>query len=324
MNKTLVNNPSIEMVPAVKKQSKNRKLVAKLRSQATLQIITLLGMIWLFIFCYIPMHGIYIAFSDYNVAKPILSAPWAGLKYFKQFLTDPNIVDSLRNTLAISALNIIIGFPIPIIFAILLNELQNLKFKKMVQTISYLPHFVSWVILGGFLISWTSETGLINEVLLKFNLIKEPIYFLAEPEYFWGTAVASGIWKEMGWSAIIYIAAITSINPELYEAAIIDGASRSQRVRHVTLPSIAGTIAILFTFRIAGLLNSNFDQIFILKNTLNAPTSTVLDIYVYRMGIQLGRFSYATAVGLLKSVIALGLLLLANKVSDKLTGSSFI
>jgi putative aldouronate transport system permease protein len=300
------------------------KFMKKLRGQAALQMITLLGMIWLFIFCYIPMGGIYIAFSDYNIAKPIFDAPWAGLKYFGQFLKDPNIYKALRNTLAISFLHIVVGFPVPIIFAVLLNELRNLKFKKVVQTISYLPHFVSWVILGGFLISWTSETGLINEVLLRLHLIQEPVYLLAEPKYFWGTAVLSSIWKEMGWSAIIYIAAITGISPELYEAAVIDGASRFQRICHITLPCILGTIAILFTFTIAGLLNSNFDQIFVLKNTLNADTSTVLDIYVYRMGIQLGRFSYATAVGLLKSIISLGLLLLSNKVSDKLTGSSFI
>lgn len=306
------------------KFSKRKKFFHKLYSQRTLQIIALMGIIWTIVFCYVPMRGIYIAFSDYNVAKPIFSAPWAGLKYFGQFLTDPNVFNALKNTLGISALHIIIGFPMPIIFAILLNEIKNLKFKRIVQTISYLPHFVSWVILGGFLITWTSETGLINELLLKSHIIKEPLYLLADAKYFWGTAVFSSIWKEMGWGAIIYIAAISGINPELYEAAVIDGSSRFQRVIHITLPCIVGTIAILFTFTIAGLLNSNFDQIFVLKNTLNAPTSTVLDIYVYRMGIQLGRFSYATAVGLLKSIVALGLLILSNKVSDKLTGSSFL
>jgi putative aldouronate transport system permease protein len=183
---------------------------------------------------------------------------------------------------------------------------------------------VSWAILGGFLINWSSETGLINDLLMKAGLINQPIYLLGDPKYFWGLAVGSGIWKEMGWSAIIYIAAIAGINPELYEVATIDGANRFQRIIHITLPCIKGTIAILFTFTVAGLLNSNFEQIFVLKNTLNASASTVLDIYVYQVGMRLARYSYATAVGLLKSVVALILLIVSNRVSDKLTGASFI
>jgi len=304
--------------------TQTRRFLMKLRRQVTVQVMALLGLAWMVIFCYIPMAGIYVAFSDYNVAKPMFSAPWAGLKYFGQFLTDPKIYEALTNTLGISFLNIVIGFPVPILFAILLNELNNLRFKKLVQTVSYLPHFVSWVILGGFLINWTSETGLINEILKKFGLIQKPLYLLGDPRYFWGMAVGSNIWKEMGWGAIIYIAAIAGIDPELYEVATIDGANRFQRILHITLPSIKGTIAILFTFTIAGLLNSNFEQIFVLKNTLNAAKSTVVDIYVYQVGMRLGRFPYATAVGLLKSVIALILLLVSNKVSDKLTGASYI
>lgn len=289
-----------------------------------MHFIALLFVAWSIIFCYIPMSGIYMAFSDYNITKSIYVSPFAGLKYFHQFLSDPNVWDALKNTLGISALNIVFGFPIPIIFALLLNELVNVRFKRIIQTISYLPHFVSWVILGGFLINWTNETGLINEILMNLHLIKEPLFLLGDPKYFWGTAVISGIWKEMGWGAIIYIAAIAGINPELYEAATVDGAGRFRKIINITLPCIMGTLSILFIFTISGLLNSNFDQIFVLKNTLNASSSTVLDIYVYRIGIQLGRFSYATAVGFLKSIVALILLLITNKVADKMTGSSFI
>ena len=303
---------------------KGSNFFRRLYKQKTMHIIALMFVAWSIIFAYIPMSGIYMAFSDYKVIKPIFEAPFAGFKYFDQFLRDPNVWAALRNTLGISSLNIVFGFPIPIIFALLLNELTNVNFKRVIQTVSYLPHFVSWVILGGFLINWTSDTGLFNDILMRLNLITEPIFLLGDPKYFWGTAVISSIWKGMGWSAIIYIAAIAGINPELYEAATIDGAGRFRKIFNITIPSIMGTISILFIFTVSGLLNSNFDQIFVLKNTLNASTSTVLDIYVYRMGIQLGRFSYATAVGFLKSVVALILLLITNKVSDKLTGSSFI
>lgn len=303
---------------------KKNKLFRDLYRQKTLHFFALLFIIWSTIFCYIPMRGLYIAFSDYKISKPIFDAPWVGLKYFNQFLTDPNVINALKNTLGISMLNIVIGFPIPIIFALLLNEVMNSKFKKFIQTVSYLPHFVSWVILGGFLINWTAQTGLINNILMQLRIIKEPLYLLGDPKYFWGTAVVSGIWKELGWNSIIYIAAITSISPELFEAASVDGAGRFRKIINITLPSIMGTISILFIFTMANLLNTNFDQIFVLKNTLNAEASTVLDIYVYRVGMQLGRFSYATAVGLLKSVVALGLLLFTNKVTHKLTGSSFI
>ena len=248
--------------------------------QRSMHFIALLFVAWSIIFCYIPMSGIYMAFSDYNITKSIYVSPFAGLKYFHQFLSDPNVWDALKNTLGISALHIVFGFPIPIIFALLLNELVNVRFKRIIQTISYLPHFVSWVILGGFLINWTNETGLINEILMNLHLIKEPLFLLGDPKYFWGTAVISGIWKEMGWGAIIYIAAIAGINPELYEAATVDGAGRFRKIFNITLPCIMGTLSILFIFTISGLLNSNFDQIFVLKNTLNASSSTVLDIYV--------------------------------------------
>jgi putative aldouronate transport system permease protein len=228
----------------------------------------------------------------------------------------------MRNTLGINGLRLAIGFPLPIVFAILLSELAWPGIKRAVQTISYLPHFISWVILGGLLVTWLSDVGIVNAILLKLHVIREPIFYLAEPRYFWWIAVVSDIWKEMGWSAIIYLAAITGIDPQLYEAATIDGATRWQKTRFVTVPSIRGAIAIMFVLTVSYLLNSNFDQIFVLKNQLNVPASDVIDIYVYRMGLQAGRFSYSTAIGLFKSVIALGLLVLSNRVARRLTGAS--
>jgi putative aldouronate transport system permease protein len=226
------------------------------------------------------------------------------------------------NTLGISVLRLLIGFPLPIIFALLLNELRNLRFKKIIQTVSYLPHFLSWVVLGGIMITWLSKAGVINDVLLVTGILKEPISFLGRPSYFWGLALISDTWKELGWSAIIYLAAIASVDQEMYEAATVDGASRFKKMWFITLPAIKGTIAILFILAVSGVLNSNFDQMLILKNALNAERATVLDIYVYEMGMGKGRFGYATAIGLFKSVIGTILLLSANAFSKRVQGRS--
>jgi putative aldouronate transport system permease protein len=296
--------------------------IRRLLAQRDLQLMALLGLAWMFIFNYLPMYGIVIAFKNYNILKPVWAAPWAGFEHFREFFTDGSFVRVMRNTLGINGLRLAIGFPLPIVFAILLSELAWPGIKRAVQTISYLPHFISWVILGGLLVTWLSDVGIVNAILLKLRVIREPIFYLAEPRYFWWIAVVSDIWKELGWSAIIYLAAITGIDPQLYEAATIDGATRSQKTRYVTLPCIRGAIAIMFVLTVSYLLNSNFDQIFVLKNQLNVPASDVIDIYVYRMGLQAGRFSYSTAIGLFKSVIALGLLLLSNRVARRLTGAS--
>lgn len=274
------------------------------------------------LFHYIPMYGIILAFKQYIGIGDIAKAPWAGWEHFRAIFEDELLLQVIKNTLGISLLKLIIGFPIPIIFALFLNELRSLKFNRIVQTISYLPHFLSWVILGGILTAWLSDVGIVNDVLMGLGFIKEPIFYLAEPGYFWTIVISSDIWKEFGWSAIIYIAAIASISPELYEAATIDGAGRFQRMWYVTLPCIKGTISILFILAISGILNSNFDQILVLKNQLNESASSVIDIYVYEVGIKSGRFSYSTAVGLVKSIIAFILLLLANSVTKRMNQSS--
>ena len=299
-----------------------KRFLRKLYLQRDLQIMALAGAIWMFIFNYIPMYGLVIAFKDFNIVKPISDAPWVGLKHFIEFVNDDNFLNVLTNTLGISLLKLLIGFPLPIIFALLLNELTSLKFKKAVQTISYLPHFLSWVILGGIIINWLSDIGLINDILIKMKILKEPISFLGDPQYFWWIAVISDVWKELGWSAIIYLAAIAGIDPEMYEAAIIDGASRLQKIWYITLPAIKPTITILFILAVSGIFNSNFDQILVLRNSLNASASDVIDIYVYRMGIQNANYSYATAAGLLKSIVSMILLLIANEISKRLNETS--
>ncbi|MBM7662926.1 putative aldouronate transport system permease protein [Bacillus mesophilus] len=306
----------------VSKKEKAARTFRKLLEQRQLQVMALIGVIWMFIFNYIPMYGLIIAFKEYSIIKSIGEAPWVGLMQFKEFLQDDNFWIVLKNTLGISLIKLFIAFPLPIIFALLLNELTSLKFKKMVQTISYLPHFISWVVLGGIMTTWLADIGILNDILLNLGLISERTNFLAEPDYFWGIIILSDIWKELGWSAIIYLAAIAGVSTELYEAATIDGANRFQKMWHVTLPAIRPTITILFILAVSGVLNSNFDQILILGNALNESASNVIDIYVYQVGIQNARYSYATAVGLLKAVIAFILLLSANKIVKKLNGNS--
>ncbi|MFD3259690.1 ABC transporter permease [Paenibacillus lentus] len=299
-----------------------RNGLRKLYRQRHIQVMALLGIAWIILFNYVPMYGIIIAFKDYRIIKSIAEAPWVGFEHFKAFFEDDNFGNVMKNTLGISLIKLIIGFPLPIIFALFLNEIRSIRFKKAIQTISYLPHFLSWVVLGGILATWLADVGIINNILLALNLIKEPISYLAEPDYFWGIIITSDIWKELGWSAIIYLAAISSVSPDLYEAATIDGAGRFQKMWYVTLPSIKSTISILFILAVSGVLNSNFDQILVLRNALNESASNVIDIYVYQTGMLSGRFSYSTAVGLFKSVIALILLLIANSVTKKLNNTS--
>ncbi|MCM3111996.1 ABC transporter permease [Lederbergia lenta] len=299
-----------------------KKVMKDIISQKQLQVMAILGVAWMIVFNYIPMYGLIIAFKEYSVIRTIAEAPWVGLMHFREFVQDDNFWIVIKNTLGISLIKLIIGFPLPIIFALLMNELTSLKFKKAVQTITYLPHFLSWVVLGGILTTWLADVGIMNDILIGLGISNERLNFLAEPDYFWGIVIISDIWKELGWSAIIYLAAIAGVSTELYEAATIDGANKFQRMWHVTLPAIRPTITILFILAVSGILNTNFDQILVLKNALNESASSVIDIYVYQVGIQNARYSYATAVGLLKSIIAFILLLSANKITKKLDGTS--
>lgn len=312
------------LTPASIETGSGRKnaLWKKLVAQRHLQTMALLGVAWMIIFNYIPIYGLIISFKEYNIVKSIGEAPWVGLKHFRALFEDEDMPNVIKNTLGISLIKLIIGFPLPIIFALFLNEVRSFRYKKAIQTISYLPHFLSWVVLGGILATWLADVGIINNMLLALHLIDKPITYLAEPSYFWTIIITSDIWKELGWSAIIYLAAIAGVSPEMYEAATIDGAGRFQKMRYVTLPAISGTISILFILAVSGVLNSNFDQILVLKNSLNESASSVIDIYIYQTGIVSNRFSYSSAVTLVKAVIALFLLLIANQVTKKINDTS--
>jgi putative aldouronate transport system permease protein len=308
-------------------------LLKRLQKEKYIQFMALAGLVWMIVFNYMPMYGLLVAFKrNYRIIDSLFSltfltsdwAPMSGFGHFITFIRDPEFLNILRNTLGISLLKLFIGFPLPIIFAILLNELHSENFKRVIQTISYLPHFLSWVILGGIITTWLSESGFLNEVLINSGVLKEGITFLAYPKYFWGIVVISDIWKGLGWSSIIYLAAIAGIDQEMYEAAEIDGVGRFKKIWYITLPCIMGTITILFILAVGGLLNSNFDQILVLWNPLNSSRSNVIDIYTYHVAMRSMRFSYASAIGLFKSVVAFLLLFGANQITKKLNDVSLL
>ncbi len=279
------------------------------------------GIIWFFIFAYIPMYGITIAFKDFNFVKGILGSPWAGLKYFEQFFNYYQAGEIIRNTLIISLMKLLIGFPMPIILALMLNEVRVTKFKRTVQTISYLPHFISWVVVVTLLQRMlTPYGGPVNELLSTFGFDK--IQFLGNINYFYQVIIASDIWKGIGWGAIIYLAAISGVDPQLYEAAKIDGANRFRQIWHVTLPSIRGVMVLLFILACGGIMSAGYEQLLLLNTPATAKIGTVLDVYVIQAGLEQGRFSYATAVGLFQGIIGLILIITANQVSKKVNDTS--
>lgn len=290
------------------------------KNQLEIQSMVLPGIIFLFIFAYIPMIFSVIAFQDYNIVGGIMESQWVGLKHFKNLFTDTSFLNVMRNTFGINLLGLVIGFPAPILLALLLNEISNDKLKKTVQTATYIPYFFSWAVYGGMVLNFLSPSvGILNAVLLKTGLIQEANNFIGNPDYFWMITALSGLLKGMGYSSIIYIAAIAGVDTSLYEAARVDGANRFKVIWYITLPCISGTIVIMFIFAIAGILNTGIEQIMILQNVMNLSTSETLDTYVYKIGLEQMNFSYATAVGLFKSVVAVTLLGIANYTSKKLT-----
>lgn len=279
------------------------------------------GFLLTLIFCYLPMFGIIIAFKDFTLRKGVFKSPWVGFSNFTHFFKDMELMPAVINTIGIGMLNILIAFPMAILFALLLNELPNVKFKRFVQTVSYFPHFISWVVVSVIIMTFLSPSeGLINQILVSLKLIDKPILFTGKPEYFWGIAIASIVWKETGWKAIIYIAAIAGIDQNIYEASRIDGAGRFKRMRYITLPSIGGTISILLILSISTMPFVAFDQSYLLGNPLNYERSIVLSHYVYKLGIINGNFSYSSAVNLILSIVSAVFMLTANYISKKAKG----
>jgi putative aldouronate transport system permease protein len=272
---------------------------------------------WVVIFAYVPMYGILQSFVNYIPGKAFWDCKWVGLLYFKQFFDSPDFLNVLRNTLAISALGLIVGFPAPIVLAVLLNELSSLPFKRTVQTISYLPYFISWVVVANIMFTLLGNEGLVNEVLLKLGLAAKPIAFMGEGKYFWGLLTSANVWKGVGWSSIIYLSAIAGIDQELYQAGTVDGLGRFGLIWHITLPGIRTTTVLLLILSIGGLLNAGFEQQLLIGNPQTREYYEVIDTYAFKYGIQMGRYSYGTAIGFFKSVIGLALVLLANTFAKK-------
>lgn len=286
-----------------------------LYKQRYLYMMVLPLLAYYIIFCYLPMYGITLAFKELNLSKGITGSPWADdpFKYFKQAFQDSIFWRSFNNTLIISAMKLVFGFPVPIILALLLNAMMSIRFRKIIQTIIYLPRFISWVIVSGLLVSFLSlDSGMVNQLLEYLG--KEPIDFLANESGFRWLLVFTEIWKGAGFASIIYMAALTALNPELFEAATVDGASKWQQVWNVTLPGIMPTILIMFILQVGNILNANFEQVYALYNPAVYSTADIIDTYVFRTGIEMARYSYSTAVGLFKSVISLLFLLIANYV----------
>lgn len=271
------------------------------------------GLLYFAIFCYGPMYGILIAFQDFKIKLGVMGSEFVGLQYFEQLFSDPYFYTVLRNTLVISVLKLVFTFPVPILFAILLNELKNGKFKKIVQTVSYLPNFISWVVLAGIFISLFSLTGPVNTVLGWFGM--EATIFFADGPSFIVLLILTEIFKGFGWSAIIYIASLSSIDPEQYEAARLDGANRFQQARYITLPGLVPVITINLVFAVSGVLNAGFDQVFNLYNPSVYAFADIIDTWVYRLGMVNRDYSFSTALGLFKSLVAVVLIVAANKAA---------
>lgn len=291
--------------------------VRRFVQQRWLVLMTVPALATIIIFHYFPLYGIIVAFKNYKPAFGILGSDWVGLRYFEQFFQNAFAWRIIRNTLFLSLYSFIFSFPAPIVLALLLNEVQNQPFKKVVQTISYLPHFISTVIMIGLLKNITAMDGIINRAIEWFG--GTSITFMSRPEWFRTLYIASGIWQGVGWGTIIYLAALSGVAPELYEAAVIDGANRWQQAWNVTLPSILPTVIVLMILNIQGILNSDTEKILLMYNAQVFETADVIGTYVYREGIESSRFSYSAAVGLMTSALSLLLVVMANKISKTIT-----
>ena len=287
-----------------------------------LYLMCIPGLVYLIVFHYVPMYGIMMAFQNFSFKKGIFGSPFNNFANFKELFGSQIFYRVLRNSLFLSITRLIFSFPVPIILALLINEIRSKVFKRTAQTLMYLPHFLSWVVLGGIVVNMLSMTdGLVNDLIASAG--GQKINFLGSVDWFRTVIIGSHIWKEAGWGTIIYLSALTSINPEYYEAARVDGANRFQQTLYITLPGISGTIVIMLILAIGGLMNNGFEQIFLFKNNLNQSVAEVFETYVYQVGIAGGRYSYSTAVGLFKNVVGAVLVFSSNLIAQKLGQPSF-
>ncbi|MEK5645768.1 MULTISPECIES: ABC transporter permease [Paenibacillus] len=305
-------------------------IIKRLQRQLPFQVFVWVGLAYLLVFSYIPMFGIIIAFKDYKISsgiEGIFTSPWSGLSHFRELIDDYNFPMLVRNTLVISVLKIIFSYPVPILFAILLSEVRHVFLKRFVQTVSYLPHFISWVVVTGIAYAFLSSGyGVVNDLLLNLHIIRKPLEVLTNPDSFWGLAVSTAIWKEAGWWTIIFLAALAGIDPSLYEAAEIDGAGRLKRILYITLPGLKSASIVILILTIGsmlggGLVGSNFEQAMLLGNSLNSDKSQIIQTYAFSIGLAQGRFSFATAIDLMQSVISVLLILGSNTIAKRLSGT---
>ena len=286
-----------------------------------LYILILPAFVYFLIFCYLPMYGVQIAFKDFIANLGIVGSPWVGFKHFERFFNSYNFLLILKNTLGISIYSLVVGFPMPIILALLLNEVRNGPFKKIVQTVTYAPNFISMVVMVGMIITFfSSSSGLVNILLSKIGIA--PVGWLSKGEYFKSLYVWSGVWQSTGWGSIIYLAVLSGVDPQLHEAAIIDGASRLRRMWHINLPSIIPTIVIMLILSTGSIMNVGYEKIYLMQNPLVLDVSEVISTYTYKVGLLNSQYSFSAAVGLFNSVINLVLLTIVNTISAKISETS--
>ena len=305
-------------------KKKSRRFWRDFKRQAGLQSMVLPGIVFMIIFSYLPIYGLTIAFKNYTVVDTMASARWVGLENFRIAFQDKFFWNSVMNTLGISFLKLLIGFTVPIILAVMIYEVKDGPFKRIMQTVSYLPHFLSWIVLGGMMINWLSGTGMLQEILKAVGIAGESRNILLDADKYWWIAVLSDVWKEAGWGTILYLAAMAGIDSTYYEAARIDGASRIRQIWNITLPLMKTIISLNLILTVSGLLKSNLDQTLVLMNSQNRAKAEVIDSYVFRMGITQGDFSYAAAVGLGVSIVSLILLVIANYFTGKINDESVL
>ncbi|MEK5253752.1 sugar ABC transporter permease [Paenibacillus sp. FSL F4-0125] len=307
--------PQMKPKPVVYKNSSELK--KRLWRNKWLYVMLTPGVLYFIVFKYFPMYGLIIAFQDYKPYQGITGSDWVGMKHFSRLFTEPDFLNILVNTLVLFGLNILIYFPMPIILALMLNELQGSFFKRTFQTIFYLPHFLSLVIIVSIsFVMVTMDGGIINELLSYFGF--EKVNFLLNPVWFRPMYIIQVIWREAGWGTIIYLASIAAIDPGLYEASRMDGAGRLRQVWHITLPAIRGVIITLFILKIGSVLDLGFEHVFLLLNSMNREVAEIIDTYVYTAGLRQGQFSYSTAIGFFKSIVGLIMVMLVNKASKKM------
>ncbi|WP_025027565.1 ABC transporter permease [Caldalkalibacillus mannanilyticus] len=296
-------------------------LLGSLWKYKTLYLISLPGILYFLVFKYVPLLGSVIAFQNYNIFLGITGSPWVGLDHFRKMFSYPEFTRILTNTLLINLYDLLFAFTAPIVLALMLNEVRKILAKRLIQTVIYMPHFLSWVIISGIFIGILSpSTGIINYVVQLLGY--DPIYFLGDESYIRAIIVGSGMWRDTGWGTIIYLAALAGISPSLYEAAEVDGANRWQQTFHITLPALLPTITILFLLQIGNFLDFGFERVYVFLNPMNRMNGEIFDTYIYQVGLLQAQFSYTTAIGIFKSVVGLVLLVGANTLSKRATGNS--